>query len=514
MELGLERIRGVMEALGRPDAAYDIIHVAGTNGKGSTAAMIEAGLMATGLRVGKFVSPYLRVPRDAVTVNNVAVTGAEWSDALAAVHAAEARVVGEGRAELIGNAAASRHHAEVTAAAAAVADAAPGAAAPMSSGAAQQPDSVTAKTQAPAVTQAETACSRAPSTKLTTFETWTAAAYLLFQRHGVDTAVIEVGVGGALDATNVCGPPAVAVVTSISYDHMELLGPTLRHIATHKAGIIKPGCIAVLAPHQAPETVAVIQARAAETGARLIQPEPLTWEAGESVDASSGAAPRFAIQPRTGARIPVPFLGDFQLDNAAAAAAALTAYLETARGTQAHRRDAAVAIDGMGKAMWHGRLEWVSLPPAGTFLVDGGHNEDALAKVRAAIDGVAAVRGCSKAVFVYAGTASRDLATCLRLLLRPGDSLLAVPFSTPEGMPWIRHHPTEAVAAAARSTARGVTARVCSSLQEAIELCACDPDLAHPATLRVCCGSLYLMSDLYRMLGDSEVADKPGDAVE
>jgi dihydrofolate synthase/folylpolyglutamate synthase len=189
LRLGLERITEVLQRLGNPHHSFQALHVAGTNGKGSTCALLEAALLAclapAGLRVGKFVSPFLMEPRDGVWLDGAPLAPGAWAAALA----------------------------EVTAAAAA------------------QP-------------------AAAPALALTPFEQWTAAAFVAFARAGVHVAVVEVGVGGGGDATNALPPPLLALVTHIAMDHVDLLGPGLADIAGHKAGIFKAGVPAVTAPQR------------------------------------------------------------------------------------------------------------------------------------------------------------------------------------------------------------------------------------------------------------------------
>ena len=193
ISLGLERIEAVLSALGNPHRQFKSIHVAGTNGKGSTCALLESALLGcSGIKVGKFVSPYLVTPRDAVSVSGLPLSEDAWAAALAAVEAAAASL---------------------------------------------------------------------PSLDLrpSPFETWTAAAFLAFARAGVSLAVVEVGVGGGGDATNILPPPLLALITPIAMDHVDLLGPLLADIARHKAGIFKKGGgRAISAPGQSSEVQAVL----------------------------------------------------------------------------------------------------------------------------------------------------------------------------------------------------------------------------------------------------------------
>ena len=200
-KFGLERIRAVLAALDHPEDAFRVVHVAGTNGKGSTCAMISAGLQAAGIRTGLFTSPHLVEPVERIQINGLPVTESDFARAFNTVHQAA------------GSLALDCH----------------------------------------------------PSY----FETVAAMGFLLFREKGVHTAVVEVGLGGRLDATNVVNP-ALTVITPIDFDHEVYLGNTIESIAGEKAGILKPGVRAVFA-RQRPEAAAALDARAAQLGIAVRQ---------------------------------------------------------------------------------------------------------------------------------------------------------------------------------------------------------------------------------------------------
>src|SRR5579884_3015485 len=199
-KLGLERIRAVLAALGDPQRAYRVVHVAGTNGKGSTCAMIDAGLRAAGRRTGLFTSPHLAEPTERIRIDGVPTPAAQFARAFDRVHDCVERLLEAGEIDF----------------------------------------------------------------HTTYFETVTAMAFLIFLEERVDEVVLEVGLGGRLDATNVV-TPELCVVTSIDFDHEAYLGKSLESIAGEKAGILKRAVPAVFAP-QRPEAARVLQARAAELG--------------------------------------------------------------------------------------------------------------------------------------------------------------------------------------------------------------------------------------------------------
>ena len=274
-KLGLERITAVLEALGNPERAYRVVHVAGTNGKGSTCAMIDAGLRAANIRTGLFTSPHLIEPTERIQIDGIPVSPADFERAFNIVH--------------------------------------------------------------------ETAEKLALDCHPTYFETVTAMAFWLFREKKVQTAVIEVGLGGRLDSTNVVHP-VLTVITPIDFDHEAYLGHTIEAIASEKAGILKPGVPAVFAP-QRPEALAVLLARAAE----LQAPVARGFEIRDlDVDARGS---RFS-------GIVCPLAGEHQVDNAVTAALALRAQ--------------GVSTDGIAETRWPGRIEHVSPNP--DIILDGAHN--------------------------------------------------------------------------------------------------------------------------------------------
>lgn len=230
-------------------------------------------------------------------------------------------------------------------------------------------------------------------THLTTFEITTALAFLYFARQGVNAAVLEVGLGGRLDATNVV-LPNVSVITSISYDHTQFLGETLAEIAGEKAGIIKPGVPVVLAP-QKDEARLVIEGIAAQRNAPLVQvgrdylfsPLPhslysgeslLVWAASERkpVDEQVELGRLSRSEPR---RLNIPLLGNHQLENAATAYAAL----QVARAQGLPISEAQIE-QGFSQVRWPGRFEILQYNPP--VLIDSAHNRDSALKLRQALD--------------------------------------------------------------------------------------------------------------------------------
>lgn len=291
-KLGLARIEGLLEALGHPERACRYVHVAGTNGKGSTCAMIESALRASGRRTGLFTSPHLVEPTERIRIDGVPVTRDRFAAAFAVVH--------EKAMELL-------DHEEI--------DVHP-----------------------------------------TYFETVTAMAFVVFRDFAAEMVVLEVGLGGRLDATNVVMPD-LCVITPIDYDHEAWLGNDLRTIAGEKAGILKHGVPAVFA-RQPAEALARLRETAAECDAPARQTSDWTV-----VDVElNPRGCRFATRRPAVLRIECPLAGEHQVENALAALAALHALGVPSRAIE----------DGIRGTQWPGRLERVAAQPE--IILDGAHN--------------------------------------------------------------------------------------------------------------------------------------------
>jgi dihydrofolate synthase/folylpolyglutamate synthase len=276
-KLGLERIRAVLGGLGDPQRAFRSVHVAGTNGKGSTCAMIEAGLRSAGVRTGLFTSPHLIEPTERIQIEGIPVSQAQFQRAFEVVH--------------------------------------------------------------------ETAGKLDLDCHPTYFETVTAMGFWLFRELGVQTAVIETGLGGRLDATNVV-EPVLTVITPIDFDHEAYLGHTIEAIAGEKAGILKAGVPAVFA-RQRPEAAVVLEQRARELGIRVARVEDFEIRDLE-IDARGS---RFS-------GVTCPLAGEHQVGNAVTATLALG--------------ELGVSAEGIAETWWPGRLEFVSPNP--DVILDGAHN--------------------------------------------------------------------------------------------------------------------------------------------
>ena len=320
-QFDLARMQALVERLEHPERTFPIIHIAGTKGKGSVAALCQSVLTSEGYRTGLYTSPHLHDYAERIQIDGHSIP-----------------------------------HEELVA----------------------------------LVEEIKPVLESIP--QITTFEITTALAFLYFSRQNVDVAVIEVGLGGRLDATNVV-IPVVSVITSLSYDHTFLLGNTLAEIAGEKCGIIKPGVPVVVSPQQ-DEALLVIEKIAEQRGApitlvgreylyrdisRSLSGQTLqVWTPGEQpqVDEYIQSGEMLEWEPN---RLTIPLLGYHQITNAATAYAALQVFADKALLIS----DAAIH-QGFANTNWPGRFEVLrQVPPV---VIDCAHNRDSARKLRLALD--------------------------------------------------------------------------------------------------------------------------------
>lgn len=401
IDLTLDRVWRLLAALGNPQAALPpVVHVAGTNGKGSTQAMIRAGLEAAGQTVHAYTSPHL-----------------------ARFHE---------RIRLAGDLIAEDHLSAV-------------------------------------LEECEAANGGAP---ITYFEITTCAAFLAFARTKADWTLLEVGLGGRLDATNVVERPRLCIITPVSLDHQQYLGDTVGLIAAEKAGILKPGVPCIVGP-QTEEGLASIEARAEAVGAPLIVHgrDWLVWE----------ERGRMVFQDQTGLLdLPLPNLpGPHQVQNAGAALAALRHL-----GYGEAECEAAVT-----RAFWPARMQRLKTGPlveaagACELWLDGGHNPAGGEAVAATL-----ARMAPKPTHLVTGMLNtKDIAGYMRPLASQVTSLTAV--SIPGEAATL---PAEVTAEAAR--AAGIAADVGADVRTSVQAITA----RDPGARILICGSLYLAGKVLR----------------
>jgi len=392
----LERLKGLLARLGNPHKRFPSLLIAGTKGKGSTAAMGESILRQAGYKTGLYTSPHLHSFRERIRLSGEAVS--------------EEQVV-----EL-----------------------------------AQQLKPYFDDTP-----------------NLTAFELITAVAFVAFAEANIDAAVLEVGLGGRLDATNAVDP-AVAVITSISYDHTQILGETLTLIAREKAGIIRPGALVISAP-QYDEAMRMIEQVCQEHQARLVVVgRDWKWEPGSfSLDGQS-----FSVCGQT---YWLPLIGGHQVVNAVTAMAAVTGFAE-----RTGLKVAPEAIKaGLAKVTWLGRLEILSREPY--LVVDSAMNGDSAEKLVQALKRYFPGR---RVIFIFGASNDHPIRDMLKALLSLSSQMFIVASRHP------RAEKPEKLAALASEM--GYEVRPMSSVPAALDSALAE---AGPDDLICVTGSLFLVAD-------------------
>jgi dihydrofolate synthase/folylpolyglutamate synthase len=388
IKFGLENISRIVERLGHPERAFQSVHIAGTNGKGSVTAMVDAALRAAGYRAARFTSPHLIDITERFVINGHPVSTDVLSAVIDDIRRAIDAMGEEGVLEV-------------------------------------QP---------------------------TFFEVTTAAAFELFRRADVDVAVLEVGLGGRLDATNVVAPVATAI-TSIAFDHEAYLGSTLRQIAYEKAGIIKRGVPVVLGPLE-PEAASVINEVAFDRGAPVIH-------------ASADDVAGFTLGLR----------GAHQQNNAAVA----LRLLEVLNTRGLSIAPAAIAA-GLSNPDWPGRLDLRRLGDGREMLLDAAHNPAGAAALASYLKGAWNV----PLPLVFAVMRDKDISTMLHALLPVVSRLVVTRASNP------RSADPDGIVEQARSIAPGVPIAAEPSVSSALAA-------AWRASPRiVVAGSIFLLGDVLR----------------
>lgn len=347
IDLTLDRINILLNNLGQPQNQVPIIHVAGSNGKGSVCAYLHSILQTAGYRVGCYTSPHLVSWTERILINHQAIAPEKLHDLL------------------------------------------------------QRVTSVISPNH-PHPTQ---------------FEIITAAMWLYFAEEKVDVAVIEVGLGGRLDATNVCDRPLVSAITSISREHWQDLGPTVADIAGEKAGILKKHCPAVIGP--LPSVAAIVVNNKIQElkcpavwvkPATMISPEDSHWQ--------------MPLAEYEDIVYPLPLHGTIQLTNSAIA-------LECIKTLQKKGWliSPAAIQQGMATTTWPGRMEWLTWQGR-KILIDGAHNSAAAQVLRHYVDSL----NVQSVTWIIGILSTKDHAEIFQALLKPADHLHLVPVPSHNSM--------------------------------------------------------------------------------
>ncbi|KAM3098483.1 bifunctional folylpolyglutamate synthase/dihydrofolate synthase [Phormidesmis sp. 146-35] len=356
IHLGLEASQRLLSALNNPHDRVPIIHVAGSNGKGSVCAYLSSVLTEAGYRVGRYTSPHLVSWCERICISNRSISPEDLQQVLSEVEAAID-----------------------------------------------------------------------PAFCPTQFEVITAAMWLYFAQQQVEIAVVEVGLGGRLDATNVCDRPLVTIITSLSLEHWQRLGPTLADIAREKAGILKSGCPAVIGQIP-PEAKQVIDRRIVEVNCPVIYPDPATDSGNGWAEYTPPSSvlpppssllrpPSSVLRPPSSLRYQLPLQGAIQRHNSALAIAALQLLQQ-----QGWKISDQAIRDGIAKTQWAGRLQWFRYKER-QILIDGAHNPASAKVLRQFVESLDA----SPVHWVMGMLSTKDHADVFKELLRSGDFLYLVP---------------------------------------------------------------------------------------
>ena len=445
IQLGLSRVVKLLQQLGNPHLnSYKTIHVAGTNGKGSTVAFLSSILTQAKIKNGRFTSPYLLCYNDSVSVNNEAYPASKFKDVIEVV---------KKQNELM-----------------------------------------------------QIGCSE--------FEILAATAFKIFELEGVEIALVEVGLGGRLDATNVLQPykadekissgGVIATgITKIGLDHVNVLGNSLRAISAEKAGILKKNVPCVLDRTNHPDVLDVFKRRSSELNSELYlvdgrhEPEVFSHKQWLQDNSPDVYLPQDFEQD---AKVKV----DYQLHNLAVSLK-LVDILNLQKHKKLYSPGGVINVSpqnvrlGLQNSSWPGRLQHVTIAEMGlSFLLDGAHNQDAARGLAQFLR--KSHLGTKGIIFVVALGKGKSISEFLRILVDSHyDTLFPTVFTTPENMPWVSCYSDRDLI--------NESTRVLGDVRDLGEKNSClDYIFKHISYLReqgdtrpvVVCGSLYLCSDVLR----------------
>ena len=417
IKLGLDNIRILCEALGHPERGFTSIVIAGTNGKGSVAAMVDSALRSAGYMTGRFTSPHLVRVEERFAVGGRPVTQAVLAGETGRLRRIIEQLLSTGRLT-------------------------------------------------------------APPTF---FEATTAIALSLFREAGGQVAVLEVGMGGRFDATNVV-TPAAAVITSIDLDHQQFLGATLEAIAFEKAGVIKTGTLVVCGEAK-PPAAEVVRRVCREREARLVEPmrdvtAQVAMSDGHTVVEMATPVGRYG--PLT-----LGLRGRHQVKNATVAVRLLEELHACGLPVPA-----GAIVEGLTKTRWRGRLELVRIGPRRSVLLDAAHNVAAVTTLARYLDEI-----CQVGIpLVFAALRDKDAVGMLRALGTSVTRVVCTPLRTPRA--WA---PDE-LAATLRETRPDLPVTVAATPRAALEAAWQHSDMVCAA------GSVYLIGELLEQLTSNDPA--------
>ena len=399
---GLDRTRELLGRLGNPHMGLKFVHITGTNGKGSTAAMVSSVLRKAGLKTGLYTSPHLWHFGERFQVN-----GAPIAD------------------EDLGR-----------------------------------------------ITETVLEAARDMTDPATEFELMTAVAMVYFKEQRCDIVVLEVGLGGRLDSTNIIPAPEVAVITNLGLEHTEQLGNTIPLIAKEKAGIIKTGCRCVLY-HQSREAEAVVEEVCREKGVELTVTDLDSLQVLEA----GARGQRFTYR---GTEYHIPMVGAYQVRNAATAIETVEALRRGGWNITGEELQ-----EGLASASWPGRMELAHKNP--DFIIDGGHNPQCMQALAQSLEQLFPGR---KIHFLVGVMGDKDYPDMMGSLLPLAHSFVTITPDSPRAL--------SAGDLAAFLEGKGAKATPCRSVEEGLHTVL---DQCAPEDVICACGSLYMVGELRHLLG-------------
>jgi len=401
----LRHVEELLNRMGNPQLAARTVHIAGTKGKGSVAAMIAQVLSDSGYKTGLYTSPHLHTLRERISVDGSLISEADFAAAMAEIK--------------------------------------------------------------PFI---ESMKQDATFRQLTYFEALTALTFAYFKKKRVDFQVLEVGLGGRLDATNVASP-VVCIITPISLDHTQILGNSLEEIALEKAGIIKSGCWVVISP-QPEEAASVISDICRGKEAKVVQVgKDITWhKTGGDLSHQS-----LVIEGRTSKyQVSIPLLGDFQLENAAAAVATLEILASAGFAISA-----ADITQGLARLKWPGRFHILQQNP--TVLVDGAHN---VASMRRLVSNIKSCFSYKRIFLVFGTSCDKDIPGIINELVDLSPQVIVTQTAHSRAAPL--------ATLAAEFSKRGIEPEIRETVAEAISRAL---SLADRADIICVTGSLFVVAE-------------------
>lgn len=419
INLGLERIKALLDRLGNPEKKLNVIHIGGTNGKGSTAAMLREILVQAGYRTGMYISPHLHDFRERITINGEQISKEDVTAGINEIKSHLQAIIAQG---------------------------------------VEHP---------------------------TEFEVSTALGLLYFANKQPDFVIVEVGMGGEIDSTNVVHP-LISVITNIGMDHMDYLGDTIEKIAKVKAGIIKPGVPVVTAAEKT-EALKVIEEDASSKGSPLIVVgrDVLWTRADDELQEPSNRLDYRGLN-RSYQGLAVALHGEHQFTNAATALAAA----ELLQDRFVYKITESAVRDGLNSVQWPGRLELISKDPK--ILMDAAHNVEGMKSLAKALDEYKEGLYKRKRLLLCLGMlGDKEREKAISIIAPLADKIVITRPDSPRAGDW------EHLAVLAGKYIGEKNVRIIEDAESAVRVCL---EMMEPQDMLCISGSIYLLADIRNYL--------------